>query len=177
MRKRICVKRHAVTQPLDKSYRLIPLTQGQNAIVDVEDFERLSQWNWIALWNKTSKKFRATRTLRHMPMEHQILFPSEREEIDHVNLNTLDNRRENLRRSTHKQNAMNRGRYANNTSGFKGVHWDKEKKRWRSKIYANNRLHYIGMFACKEKAARAYDEKAKKLHGEFAHLNFPLTAK
>ena len=53
------VKRHAVTQPLDQSYRLIPLTQGQNAIVDVEDFEWLDQWNWCAQW--TGRHFYAVR--------------------------------------------------------------------------------------------------------------------
>ncbi len=56
------MKRHAVTQPLDPSYRLIPLTQHQNAIVDTADFDWLSQWNWHA--NLCDKGFYVRRTTR-----------------------------------------------------------------------------------------------------------------
>jgi hypothetical protein len=58
---KISVKRHAVTQPLDQSYRLIPLTQNQTVIVDAEDFERLDRWNWTALFLKHRNSFVAGR--------------------------------------------------------------------------------------------------------------------
>jgi hypothetical protein len=60
--KRSAVKRHAVTQPLDTSYRYIPLTRNLNAIVDADDFDWLSKWNWHAVWNPCTKSFYATRT-------------------------------------------------------------------------------------------------------------------
>jgi hypothetical protein len=55
------VKRHEVTQPLDQSYRLIPLTQGKNTIVDATDFQWLSKWNWCAHYAPTTKTFYAER--------------------------------------------------------------------------------------------------------------------
>lgn len=73
------VKRHAVTQPLDKPYRLIPLTQGKNAIVDLENFSWLSQWNWCA--GRQRGKPYAVRAFDKMPMHRLIL--KCREDVDH----------------------------------------------------------------------------------------------
>ena len=68
-------QRPALTQPLNKLYRFIPLTQGQIAIVDLEDFERLSQWVWFAMWNPHTRGFRAARTeeRRHVYMHQEIM--------------------------------------------------------------------------------------------------------
>ena len=167
------VKRHAVCQPLDQSYKIIPLTRGQNALVDTEDFERISEFNWIALWDNTTGKFRANRTSRHIPMEREVLRASKDEEIDHINLDSLDNRKKNLRKSTRSQNNMNRRKPANNKSGFKGVFWDTGNNRWRSVIYVNKKRYHLGFYKDLKDAAKAYDKAAKVRHGEFAHLNFP----
>lgn len=173
------VKRHEVIQPLDQSYRLIPLTQGQNAIVDVEDFDRLSQWNWHARWNKCTKSFYAIRyertaighRRRVASMANEVLGCLE--EVDHRNHNTLDHRRDNLRKCTRIQNMQNQGLSAKNKSGFKGVSWRKELGNWRARIQTNGKEITIGCFPSAEEGARAYDEAARKYHGEFAHLNFP----
>lgn len=171
------VKRHTVCQPLDQSYRLIPLTRRQNAIVDVENFEWLSQWNWHALWNKCTHSFYAYRGCANgniMIGMHAVILGCERGEWgDHKNHNTLDNRRENLRKVTALQNSANRKLHSNNRAGFKGVSREKGTQKWRSRICHRGTQIYIGLFASKKEAARAYDEMAKKYHGEFAGLNFP----
>lgn len=173
------VQRHEVTQPLDQSYRLIPLTQGKNAIVDTEDFHWLSKWNWCAVWNIKTHSFYAARGIRidggtiSVKMHSAILRCKPGEEGDHKNHNTLDNRRNNLRKCTHALNMRNQKLYAGNSSGYKGAGWHKRIKKWQSRIRVDGKLISLGYFHSKQDAARAYDCAAKKYFGEFAHLNFP----
>jgi len=170
------VRRHEVVQPLDQSYRLIPLTRGQTAIVDSKDFEWLSQWNWRADWNKYTKSFYASQSCTengHSRMHRLIMDALPTEEIDHRNRNTLDNRRDNLRKCSHPQNGSNRPKERSNASGFKGVWWHKIGKKWCAELRVDNTKIYLGLFNTAEEAAHAYDEAAKLHHGEFAYLNFP----
>lgn len=172
------MKRHAVTQPSDPSYRLIPLTQGQNAIVDAADFEWLSQWNWCAMWNAGGKTFYARRKIlgknTTIAMHSVILECLSSEEVDHWNHNTLDNRRGNLRKCTSRQNKFNQRLKNTNASGYKGVSWHKGDRRWRARIRIEGRAKFLGNFISPQDAARAYDEAAKKVQGEFAVLNASL---
>ena len=165
------VVRHAVTQPLDKAYRLIPLTQGQNAIVDLEDFEWLNQWNWFAMYSQKTETFYAVRNKNNL-MHREILKSLHGEDSDHRNHDTLDNRKENLRRCTRSQNNCNQGPNSRSTSGYKGVTKCSKSAKWQAKIKVHRRIFHLGEFADAEDAARAYDAAAKKYHGEFAHLNF-----
>lgn len=169
------VLRHVVVQP-HGPYRIIPLTKGQNAIVDAENFEWLSQWNWYANWKESTHSFHAVR-LRDgggglLSMHRAILNCAPDEEADHWNHDTLDNRRANLRKCTHLQNQHNLWMGATNTSGYKGISWDKSRNLWKSEIRADGKRLHLGRFATKEEAARAYDTAARELHGEFALLNF-----
>lgn len=168
------VKRHSVTQPLDKPYRLIPLTQGQNAIVDVADYESLSQWNWFAHREGRNKQsFYARRTVDSdttIAMHRLIAGVKSGEETDHINGNTLDNRRRNLRRCTPVGNARNCRRNCRSTTGYKGVRILKGK--WAATIRTGGQRVHLGTFSNKEDAAWAYDQAALRYHGEFAHLNF-----
>jgi len=168
------MKRHAVTQPLDQSYRLIPLTQGQNAIVDASDFEWLDQWNWSAHWNPCTQSFYAARGKTIAWMHRLILGCSAKERVDHMNHDTLDNRRDNLRKCTHGQNMMNKRKYGNNTSGYKGVYFVPQYDKWLCQINLNNKCISLGYHSSKEEAAHAYDRAAKRYFGEFAQLNFPV---
>jgi HNH endonuclease/AP2 domain len=170
------VKRHAVTQPSDLSYRLIPLTQNQNATVDAEDFDRLSTWDWHARYEPRGEKFYAQRKgpapeYKIILMHREILGCDDTHEPDHRNGNSLDNRKSNLRTSTHAQNIRNKRLGRDNTSGFIGA-W-KSKGRWASGITHDRQRFYLGYFDSALEAAMAYDAAAKKLHGEFARLNFP----
>ncbi len=167
------VVRHEVVQPIDQSYRLIPLTQGQTAIVDADDYDWLCQWNWHAQWAERVKMFYAARTehkskiLMHRAVKHA----TEEIEVDHRNHHGLDNRKNNLRVCNKNQNARNRQKQSNNTSGYKGVVWVEKRKTWRAQIYVNRKRIYLGAFQTPELAAKAYDDAAKTHHGEFALTN------
>ena len=108
--------------------RKIKLTQGQYALVDDEDYDRLSKYKWYI----TAKRGYAVRRIgydgplvyMHISVWHHYngRFPKDRM-LDHKNTNTLDNRMKNLRLATQGQNLMNRGKQKNNKSGYKGVNW------------------------------------------------------
>lgn len=150
------------------------------AIVDDEDYERVSQLKWhlkpgrhtfyaIASTGKTKRK-------NNKPLRmHRFVLPSTTAKvIDHINRNGLDNRKSNLREATMAQNTVNSGPNRLNTSGFKGAYYDKRDKYWLAAIKHNNKFIRIGSYDSAEEAARAYDAEAKRLLGEFAWLNFPL---
>lgn len=93
--------------------------------------------------------------------------------VDHRDRNKLNNRKSNLRIATKSTNAMNRPKPANNTSGYKGVSWNKERKLWDAHIQLNKVGKFLGRYDSAEEAACVYDFHARQLHGEFALLNFP----
>ncbi|HGK4602813.1 HNH endonuclease [Yersinia enterocolitica] len=97
--------------------------------------------------------------------------------IDHVDMDKANNKISNLRDSTFTSNMHNRGKNKTNTSGFKGVTWNKKSAKWQASINAKNKWRYLGLFKSKEDAARAYDDAAMEFHGEFARLNFPAGVK
>jgi len=94
--------------------------------------------------------------------------------VDHINCNSLDNRKENLRFCDISENARNRGKQTNNKSGYKGVYKSMSIRQktptWRSQIQFNNKLINIGCFKTKEEAYNAYCLKSKELHKEFSHI-------
>lgn len=93
-------------------------------------------------------------------------------ETDHINGDRLDNRKENLRICTRVQNFQNMKMHIDNTSGFKGVSWDSEREKWISQIFTGGHTKFLGRFEDSEKAARVYDDAARKYFGEFARTNF-----
>lgn len=90
------------------------------------------------------------------------------DQIDHINHDRADNRWSNLRSANEQQNHFNMPRYRNNRSGFKGVHRHSQNQKWIAQIRSNGRSRHIGSFDTVEAAKAAYDEAAKRLHGEFA---------
>lgn len=158
--------------------RLIPLSQGQHAIVDADDYEWVSQWGWWA--KRHGKGYYAVRVdfpspgvrIDNVKMHCQIHPPLEGMETDHFNRVGLDNRRKNLRDATRSQQAQNRSLHRSNTSGYKGVHWAKNLSKWAARISVNGKRVVLGYFDDKFLAAMAYDAAAIVNYGEFAQLNF-----
>lgn len=157
----------------------IILSQGKVALVDDEDFEWLSKWKWSTQW--APHNYYAVRTEygeknKTVYMHREITHPPNNLDIDHINHNGLDNRRENLRFCTTAQNTHHQIKRDGHTSGFKGIYWNKRKKKWQAKIRltANgiSKQIFLGLFDSEIHGALAYDEAAKKYFGDFAELNF-----
>jgi len=155
--------------------REIPLTQGKVALVDDEDYEWLSQFKWYA----NSWKTRTWYAVRHhnrklIGMHRMILNPQNGEHSDHIDGNGLNNQRANLRLCDCAQNQHNSGGRGG-SSRFKGVRYvGFPFNPWAAHIRARGICPLdLGCFATEEDAARAYDDAALQLHGEFARLNFP----
>ncbi len=161
------------------SARLIPLMQGKFAIVDAEDFERISKYKWHFVTSRGKSYARTHINLEGVNVSigmHRLVMDGAvncQNETDHIDGNGLDNRKAKLRSCTHLENAGNRKRQSNNTSGYKGVSWCKGMGKWKTQIQYNYKSMHIGYFNCLVKAAVAYDGAAMKYFGEFAKLNFP----
>jgi hypothetical protein len=149
--------------------RKVQLTQGCYAIVDDEDYERISLFNWYA--EKSRKKIYAVRKSgnKTIRMHRFIMEPPTGYAVDHINGNGLDNRKINLRICKQTQNCQNRKPNRNSFSKYKGVSYF--CKKWVSMIRINGKLKYLGRHETEIEAAVAYNEKAKEYHGEFAHIN------
>ena len=148
---------------------IIPLTQGQVTHVSPEDYEFLTQWKWHVL--KTRGKFYALRGFDNAYMHRVIADRCGLDmtyQIDHRDGDGLNNRRFNLRSATNAQNLQNRGKQRNNTSGVKGVTWDKVRRKWKAEIQADGKRKFLGRFDIKALAAIAYQNAAQDLHKEFA---------
>lgn len=159
-----------------QSTREVPLTRGLVAIVDADDYELLmSRGPWYAAHGRVggfyAERTEGTRATKHRVTMHEVI--AGRKWIDHINGNGLDNRRSNLRPTTHKENMRNRGAQRNNTSGYKGVVWHAKTKKWLARINVDGRQISLRYHDDPADAARAYDAAAQEHFGEFAHLNFP----
>lgn len=155
----------------------IPLTQNKYALIDAEDFDLVSGWTWSAC--KYGRTFYAKCSVRvagkqtSVKMHRLIMSADEGEAVDHINGDGLDNRRCNLRLASKSQNGQNQANCRTHSSRFKGVSWDKQTGRWRSKIQCDGMTFHIGRFHSEIEAARAYDSAALELFGDYARLNFP----
>lgn len=154
--------------------REIQLTRGFVTIVDDEDFARFGGSSWHAYPNNRADHPRLikwyARSKRHGILHRAILDAPAGLQVDHINGDSLDNRRANLRLCTHAQNMQNRW-YRTSCVGYRGV--QPKKRRFRAQIFTGGRHLRLGTFADPIEAARAYDAAARRLHGEFARLNFP----
>lgn len=153
--------------------KMIPLTQGKFAKVDDQDYDWLIKQRWCAM--VCGGKYYAT-SASHKPrvkMHRAIMNAPTGMFVDHINGDGLDNRRSNLRVCTKAENVRNSGRSRRNTSGYKGVSWEKVCSKWRADIVFKGRKYTIGFFHDPAEAARAYDRKARELFGPYARLNLP----
>ncbi len=159
----------------DGQMKQIPLTKGQFALIENEDYEELTKHKWYAAENHYGG-FRAVREAanRTIYMHREILDIGygDKLQVDHINHNTLDNRRVNLRLCNNRDNSRNRKSQKNSSSKYKGVTWCKRTRKWATQIKLREGNRFLGYFNSEIKAALAYDAKAKELFGEFSNLNF-----
>lgn len=155
----------------------IPLTRGKFALVDDCDYEYLMQWSWhTSNGNKTLYACRkekidgkwATTSMHRVIAKRMGLDLSEK--IDHKSHKGLNNQRYNLREATQKQNGENAELSKANTSGVKGVSWDKRRQKWRAYIKHNRNQIFLGRFDNKQDAikARLAGERKYFTHGNQA---------
>ena len=151
--------------------KYIKLTQGKITKVDDDTYLWASKFNWCV--NFMSGGYYVIRSVgrTHIRLHREIIGAKKGEIVDHINGNTLDNRKENLRICTHKNNMQNQKTPKNNKSEYKGVYWVKENKNWRARIQVNGKKVSLGCYKNKEDAAKAYNEAAIKYFGEFARIN------
>ena len=152
--------------------REIELTQGQVALVDDEDYVMLSQYKWHARRRDDVYIPRWLNPATHIPvpMHHMIMSAPDGLYVDHINRNPLDNRRQNLRLVTHRQNCLNRRRWGK-TSEYRGVCWSKKGNAWVAQITVRRNVMDLGRYCTQEDAARAYNIAAREFLGEFAQIN------
>lgn len=161
--------------------KIIELTQGQVAIVDDQDFEFLKQFKWIASYDKKLKGYYAVRNKhigtfngkqkkKAVQMHREIMELrlnrklDKLELIDHVNHNPLDNRYENLRIVSNRQNQQNRKDCT--SSKFSGVYWEKQCGKWKAQIQLNGKRKHLGLFSDEREAAKAYEKACREMVGE-----------
>jgi hypothetical protein len=153
------------------SEALIQLTKGKWAIVDKCDFYRLSRHKWFySTHGYAMATVRVGGTVKKLSMHRVVLGEIGSLHVDHINRNTVDNRRENLRPATRFQNLSNRPARLGTKGGLKGVTWDKQCQKWKARITSNGKTITLGLFKSKEDAHAAYCEAAPKMHGEFARV-------
>jgi hypothetical protein len=146
--------------------------QKKYAIIDDSFYDEFVKYTWYfsgtgyasrSEWNPNTKKAKT------IYMHRIVANTPNGKQTDHINLNKLDNRKENLRICTRKQNSGNVYIPSHNTSGMKGV--GKHAGKWRAYISDKDKHIHLGYFNTKELAAQAYNKKASELFGEFALLN------
>ena len=145
----------------------ISLTQNRFVLVDDEDFDYLNQWKWgvngaNSVCGRINGKF--------CVMSRIIMSCQKGLQVDHINMNTLDNRKENLRICTSSLNCVNRPPTTKGLSGYRGV-TKHINKWWRARIEIGGKKLHLGLFRNPKDAAHAYNQAAKKYFGEFARIN------
>lgn len=154
----------------------IPLTRGMVALVDDEDYERVSQFKWT-LWGGTGntiyagRKGRKNEARRTVLLHRFILDAPAGVEVDHINRNGLDCRRSNLRLATRAQNASNCAQHRAAKSPYKGVY--RNGSGFIAQVSASGKVKHLGYYRHADAAARIYDAVVTRLRGEFAVTNFP----
>lgn len=151
----------------------IPLTQGKVAIVDDHQYERVSQFKWNAQRKKGGKWYAGGHVNGVKVYLHRFLTNAPAGmEVDHKNGNGLDCTDNNMRICTRTQNTHNSKKRSDNTSGYIGVSWSGNRKKWVAQIQVNNKSKWLGYFKNVIDAALTYDAAVRELHGDFAKPNF-----
>jgi hypothetical protein len=161
---------------IDGDVAYVTLNKKHVAVIDAADVDKISPYTWFA--NVTKRKDGTIRTVyavaaNSLSMHRLLLDAPSDSPVDHVSGVGIDNRRANIRLVTPRLNSYNRGIQSTNTSGFKGVHWNRMTHKFHAVIHLDKKPWIVGKFKTAEEAARRYDHAARRFYGKFACLNFP----
>jgi hypothetical protein len=159
--------------------KYIKLATGENCLVDLVDYDYLNQYSWNRQRNLKRNKtdYAVTQGCKRTISMHMMVAIRANIKVtgtlDHINHNTLDNRRHNLRAATQSEQSMNTGPRCNSKSGYKGVYYHTKytTKPWVAAISKNGKKYCLGNFKTLKEAVIAYNNKAEELYGDFAWLN------
>lgn len=143
----------------------IPLTKGQVAIIDGDDYEKVKKHKWCAD-SHNNNLFYAKTTVKgsNLRLHRLIMGAPKGYVIDHINRNGLDNRKSNLRVCSQLENSRNRALDKKNKSGHRGVHFDTPRNKWFAQLRYNGKTWPLGRFNTKEEAIQA------RLAAELKHI-------
>jgi hypothetical protein len=163
---------------MEAGMKEIDVAGGFTALVDDDNYARLVMLYWHGhpggnRWYPVRAVTISSGQQRVRFMHSDIIDCPPGMMVDHINLDPMDNRRENLRICTAQQNAFNRSKRSGSASPYKGVWRSRHGKRWVAVVTCGGRDYHEGTYGSQEEAAMAYDRRAAVLFGEFARLNFP----
>ena len=144
------------------------------AIIDTEDLERVKPFRWYYVAKGNSGGYAATNVplleeKRKTLFLHELITESYKNkplgnfDVDHVNNYSLNNRKSNLRICSHSSNLHNSKLHSDNTSGHKGICYDKNRNKWVARIQIKGKMINLGRFSGKEEAIRARKEIERRV--------------
>ena len=157
------------TYNFTKGYGVGYTSKGEEFLFDVEDYDKIKNYYWISHTGYIETQISKSR--KHLFLHTLVMNPPNGMIIDHINHNTYDNRKKNLRIVTFSQNSFNRKIQENNTSGVTGISYKKNCNKWVSYIKVNKKLIHLGYFKDINDAIKARKEAEEKYFGEYSYDN------
>lgn len=149
------------TYEIFDDYAILTTSNGFRFKVNISDIDILKEYRWYGNGRKYSNSWVSGK---HIQMHRFIVDAKKGETVDHINRDTSDNRRCNLRIITQQENSYNFSNYKTNTSGVQGVTWKKNNNKWCAQIQANKKKIHLGLFDDLEDAKNAYNDAKIKYH-------------
>jgi hypothetical protein len=148
-----------------------------NVYIDDSDFDIIKEYNWVVDMRRNGRKYVVASVkigvnkFSRIYLHRLIINAPKNKNVDHIDNNGLNNTRDNIRIASNGQNLSNRGKQSNNTSGYKGVVWYNPLNKWKAQIGYGNNTKHLGYFNNILEAAKAYNDAAIIIHGDFSCLN------
>ena len=139
-------------------------SKGEEFYFDLEDYDLISRYTWSLNPDQYVISMVSGKVIR---MHMLIMNSNGKFDVDHRNHKPYDNRKENLRIIEHYKNITYSKEYSNNTSGRKGVYYDKSRDKWMACITFNKKTTYLGRFDTFEEAVKAREEAEQLIHGDY----------
>lgn len=140
-------------------------SSGIKFMFDVEDYPMVAPYNWCVSSGYVHRRDKTSDVKLH----RVLMNCPDGMVVDHINHNTLDNRKENLRICTLKENARNKSYSSNNTSGKIGVYWKSSRQKWVAQIKIDGKVKHLGIFKNYDDAVKCRLSAEKEYFGEYAY--------